>query len=62
MVQALVLSCLERVEHLLNDLDRLAADPNGYHQQQRIRADMRRELDAAVEAIRAHDPANPFIS
>jgi hypothetical protein len=54
VVQSLVLSCLERVENLLNDLDRLASDPNGEQQRQQIQADMRRELEAAEKAIRAN--------
>ena len=56
MVQALVLSCLERFETLLNDLGRLAADPHGHQQLQRVQAEMRRELNAAEEALREHDP------
>jgi hypothetical protein len=55
MVQALVLSCLERVASLLQELDRLGADPHGHHQRQRVRAAMRRELEAAEDAIRARD-------
>jgi len=56
MVQALVMSCLERFENLLNDLDRLAADPLGHQQLQRVQAEMRQELNATEEAIRQHDP------
>jgi hypothetical protein len=57
VLQALVLSCLERVENLLNDLDRLASDPNRHQQRQQIQADMRRELEATEKAFRAnHGP------
>ena len=57
MVQALVLSCLERFETLLNDLGRLAADPHAHQQLQRVQAEMRRELEAAEKTIRSpHDP------
>jgi len=47
-----LLACLERMETLLNDLDRLADDAEGQEHQQ-IRAEMRRELEAAEKAIRA---------
>jgi len=56
-VEARVLTCLERVEKLLDDLDRLAADPSGRPQHQRLQAEMRRELESAEKAIKAaHDP------
>jgi len=51
-----LLARLERVETLLNDLDRLADDSDEQEQHQRIRAAMRRELEAAEKEIGAiHD-------
>jgi len=51
-----LLARLERVETLLNDLDRLADDSDEQEQHQRIRAEMRRELEAAEKEIGAiHD-------
>lgn len=58
-VRAFVVGCLERVQRLLTDLDRLATAPNGRQQRQRVREDMRRELEAAEDVITLfsrHDP------
>ena len=51
-LQDFVLVCLGRVEQLVTELERLDADSGAQRQCARIREDIRRELQAAEDAIR----------